>query len=74
MLLLVLTDFQISLSLFKKPLDDFADDNFILLATVINGVLQISSQKSLFGGDSGYNNVGSILLQEELLMNLDITM
>ena len=48
---------SISLSLFKKPLDDFADDNFILLATVINGVLQISSQKSLFGGDSGYNNV-----------------
>ena len=48
---------SISLSLFKKPVDDFADDNFILLATVINGVLQISSQKSLFGGDSGYNNV-----------------
>ena len=48
---------QISVSLFKKPLDDFSDDNFILLGTVINGVLQIDNQKSLFGGDSGYNNV-----------------
>ena len=34
---------QISISLFKKPLDDFADDNFILLATVINGVIQTDS-------------------------------
>ena len=48
---------QISVSLFKKPLDDFSDDNFILLGTIIDGVLQISNQKSLFGGDSGYNNV-----------------
>ena len=48
---------QISVSLFKKPVDDFNDDNFILLATVINGVLQTDTKKSLFGGDSGYNNV-----------------
>ena len=33
---------RISVSLFKKALDDFNDDNFILLATVINGVLQIN--------------------------------
>jgi len=44
---------SISLSLFKKPLDDFADDNFILLATVINGVLQTSS---LSTGPGGYRN------------------
>ena len=49
---------SISLSLFKKPLDDFADDNFILLATVINGVLQISFSKIPGpGGDSGYNRL-----------------
>ena len=52
---------QISVSLFKKPLDDFSDDNFILLGTIINGVLQIDNQKSLFGGDSGYNNVRDTL-------------
>ena len=44
---------SISLSLFKKPLDDFADDNFILLATVINGVLQTAS---LSTGPGGYRN------------------
>ena len=36
---------RISVSLFKKALDDFNDDNFILLATVINGVLQINKRK-----------------------------
>ena len=52
---------QISVSLFKKPLDSFDDDNFILLGTVIDGILQISSQNTLFGGDSGYNNVANTL-------------
>ena len=36
---------KISTSLFKKSLDDFNDDNFILLATVINGVLQTPSKR-----------------------------
>ena len=31
---------RISTSLFKKPLDDFNDDNFVELATVTDGVLQ----------------------------------
>ena len=45
---------RISTSLFKKSLDDFNDDNFILLATVINGVLQTTTRKTLFGGGSGF--------------------
>jgi len=36
---------KISTSLFKKSLDDFNDDNFILLATVIDGVLQTPSRR-----------------------------
>ena len=36
---------KISVSLFKKALDDFNDDNFILLATVIDGVLQTPSKR-----------------------------
>jgi len=36
---------KISTSLFKKSLDDFNDDNFILLATVINGVLQAPTRR-----------------------------
>ena len=35
---------KISVSLFKKALDDFNDDNFILLGTVINGVLQTPTE------------------------------
>ena len=42
---------RISTSLFKKPLDDFNDNNFILLATVINGVLQTQQKgKKNYGG------------------------
>jgi hypothetical protein len=36
---------KISLSLLKKSLTDFNDDNFIELATIINGVLQTSAVK-----------------------------
>ena len=36
---------KISTNLFKKSLDDFNDDNFILLATVINGVLQAPTRR-----------------------------
>ena len=37
---------RISVSLLKKALDDFNDNNFILLATVINGVLQTEVKKN----------------------------
>ena len=40
--------FRISVNLFKKALDDFNDDNFILLATVINGVIQSSIKTQTF--------------------------
>ena len=53
---------RISTSLFKKPLDDFNDDNFILLATVIDGVLQTSPRKrGTLGGGVGYNDITDVL-------------
>ena len=53
---------KISLSLFKKPLDDFADDNFILLATVIDGILQeTSTRKGDLGGGPGYLDVRDMM-------------
>jgi hypothetical protein len=52
---------KISVSLFKKSLDDFNDDNFILLATVINGVLQDEIRPSIFGGGVGFNDLEDTL-------------
>ena len=53
---------RISVNLFKKALDDFNDDNFILLATVINGVLQTQVKNTgIFGGSSGFNNLADTL-------------
>jgi hypothetical protein len=39
---------KISVSLFKKPLDDFDDNNFVELATVVNGVLRSKKTQSLY--------------------------
>jgi hypothetical protein len=52
---------RISVSLFKKALDDFNDDNFILLATVINGVLQVNKRKSIAGGGIGFSDLTDVL-------------
>ena len=53
---------RISVSLFKKALDDFDDNNFILLATVINGVLQTQARKGgVFGGSIGFNDLTDTL-------------
>ena len=52
---------RISVSLFKKALDDFNDDNFILLATVIDGSIRDDIRKSLFGGSVGFNDVTDTL-------------
>ena len=41
---------KISLFLFKKDLTDLDDNNFVELAKVINGVLQITATKTLGGG------------------------
>ena len=52
---------RISVSLFKKALDDFNDDNFILLATVINGFLQINKRKTVIGGGVGFSDLTDVL-------------
>ena len=50
---------RISTSLFKKPLDDFNDDNFILLATIINGVIQTSKKSG-----QGYSGAGAVFYND----------
>lgn len=53
---------KISTSLFKKSLDDFNDDNFVLLATVTDGVLQATPPlKGDFGGGPGYLEIRDTL-------------
>ena len=52
---------RISTSLFKKPLDDFNDDNFILLATVINGVLQTQKKAKKNYGGVFYDDLTDVL-------------
>ena len=52
---------RISTSLFKKPLDDFNDNNFILLATVINGVLQSQQKKKKNYGGVFYDDLTDVL-------------
>lgn len=52
--------FKITVSLFKKALDDYNDDNFTLLATVIDGVLQDNPVKNLYGGTS-FNDIAKTL-------------
>jgi len=54
---------KISTSLFKKSLDDFNDDNFILLATVINGVLQTPTKRGSAKGSGAvfYDDLEDIL-------------
>ena len=54
---------KISVSLFKKALDDFNDDNFILLGTVINGVLQTPTRRGSTrpGGSVFYDDLTDVL-------------
>ena len=53
---------KITLSLFKKGLDNFNDDNFIELGTVVNGVLRTKTKKGVFGtGSSGNSNFDDVL-------------
>ena len=54
---------KISASLFKKPLDDFNDDNFILLATVIDGVLQTPTRRGSARADGAvfYEDLTDVL-------------
>ena len=53
---------RISVRLTKKALNDFNDDNFILLATVINGVLQTEKKKTVYGGSGvGFDDLTDAL-------------
>ena len=53
---------KITLSLFKKGLDNFNDDNFVELGTVVNGVLRTKTKKGVFGtGSSGNSNFDDVL-------------
>ena len=53
---------RITTSLFKKPLDDFNDDNFILLATIVNGVLQTNTtRRGNLGGGPGYLDIRNMM-------------
>ena len=45
---------RVSASLFKKPLDNFDDTNFIELAKFINGFIQSPTKKGEQGGGPGY--------------------
>ena len=55
---------KISLSLLKKSLTDFNDDNFIELATIVDGVLQTSQVKRGSAGRGGavfYDDLSDVL-------------
>ena len=55
---------KISTRLFKKPLTDFDDNNFIELATVENGVLRAQTRKGFNVGSSGgvfYDDLTDVL-------------
>ena len=54
---------KITASLFKKSLDDFNDDNFILLGTVVDGVLQAPTRRGSArgGGAVFYNDLSDVL-------------
>ncbi len=54
---------KITASLFKKSLDDFNDDNFILLGTVVDGVLQTPSRRGSARGDGAvfYDDLSDVL-------------
>ena len=59
---------KISTSLFKKSLDDFNDDNFILLATVINGVLQTPTRRGSAkgGGAVFFDDLTDVLSKKNI--------
>ena len=53
---------KISVSLFKKSLDDFDDTSFIELATVVDGVLRTkTSTRGTLGGGVGYEDITDTL-------------
>jgi len=52
---------KLSVSLFKKPLNDFEDTNFVELATVVDGKLRTKVVKGGLGGGTGYKDWTDIL-------------
>ena len=52
---------RVTASLFKKPLDNFDDTNFIELAKFIDGFIQSQNKKGDLGGGPGYIDWGDII-------------
>ena len=52
---------QITTSLFKKPLDNFDDDNFIELATIDEGVLKAVGKTGTLSGSWFHKDWSEIL-------------
>lgn len=52
---------KISARLFKKSLTDFNDDNFVELATIVDGVIKTKVDRGDLGGGPGYLDIRDIL-------------
>ena len=52
---------KISTSLFKKPLTDFDDNNFIELATIVDGVIKTKIDRGDLGSGVGYKDINDVL-------------
>ena len=52
---------KISASLFKKPLDNFDDTNFVQLAKFVDGYIESPSKKGELGGGPGYIDWGDVI-------------
>ena len=52
---------KLSVSLFKKALNDFDDTNFVELATVTDGNIRTKVRRGDLGGGPGYNNIEDTL-------------
>ena len=52
---------KISVSLFRKSLTDFNDDNFVELATISNGIIKSKVDRGDLGGGPGYLDIRDTL-------------
>ena len=52
---------KISVSLFKKPVTDFDDDNFVELSTIVDGKIKAKVDRGDLGGGPGYLDIRDTL-------------